>query len=53
MFTGGETYAPEAVRSRQIQLEEKLERAWNHDPIVLLNMEGKSEARVGKGGLPN
>jgi integrase len=41
------------VRSRQLQLEANLERAWSHDPMVLLNLKGKSEAGVGEGGLPN
>jgi hypothetical protein len=30
------------VRDRQLQLEADLQRAWNRDPIVLLNSKVKS-----------
>jgi integrase len=40
------------VQSRQRQLEANLERAWNRDPIVLLN-EKTSPKVSDVGGLPN
>jgi integrase len=41
------------VRSRQLQLEANLERAWSRDPIVLLNVKDKSSVHGQGGGLPN
>src|SRR5713101_307323 len=37
-----EHYSP-WVRSRQLQLEANLERAWSRDPVVLLNMKASPE----------
>jgi integrase/recombinase XerD len=39
------------VRDRQLQLEADLQRAWNRDPIVLLNSKG--EIAVSTKNLPN
>jgi integrase/recombinase XerD len=41
------------VPSRQRQLEANLERAWNRDPIVLLNMSADSKSAGKREGLPN
>jgi hypothetical protein len=40
------------VRDRQLQLEADLQRAWNRDPIVLLNSKGPG-AEIPELTLPN
>jgi integrase/recombinase XerD len=41
------------VRARQQQLESNLERAWKHDPIVLLNAKTSTESTSGQPTRPN
>lgn len=47
-----EHYSP-WVRDRQRKLEEDLERAWNRDPIVLLEARVTQKLRSQGSGLPN